>query len=131
MINSLVNHPKISLHTWATAQQAREKESEVLVTQSCLTLCNPIDCSSPGSSVHGISQARMLKWVAISSSRGSSRPRDQIRIPHLAGRFFTAEPLGRPHETAYSHLNINMSRQGNYGRNILSMFRFMSLSRRR
>ena len=61
MINSLVNHPKISLHTWATAQQAREKESEVLVTQSCLTLCNPIDCSSPGSSVHGISQTRILE----------------------------------------------------------------------
>ena len=44
--------------------------------QSCLTLCNLKDCSPPGSSVHGILQARTLEWVAISSSRGSSRPRD-------------------------------------------------------
>ena len=44
----------------------------VLVAKSCLTLCNPVDCSPPGSSVHGISQARILEWVAISSSRGSS-----------------------------------------------------------
>ena len=47
----------------------------------CLTLCNPMDCSPPGSSVYGISQARILKWVAISSSRGSSLPRDQTCIP--------------------------------------------------
>ena len=44
--------------------------------QLCLTLCDPMDCSLPGSSVHGISQARILEWVAISSSRGSSQPRD-------------------------------------------------------
>ena len=44
----------------------------VLVAKSCLTLCNLVDCSPPGSSVHGISQARILEWVAISSSRGSS-----------------------------------------------------------
>ena len=49
----------------------------VLVAQSCLTLCNPIDCSSPGSSVHGILQARILEWVAFPFSRGSSQPRDQ------------------------------------------------------
>ena len=46
------------------------------VTQSCPTLCNPIDCSLPGSSVHGIFQARTLEWVAISFSRRSSQPRD-------------------------------------------------------
>ena len=45
--------------------------------QSCPTLCDPMDCSPPGSSVHGVSQARTLEWVAISSSRGSSQPRDQ------------------------------------------------------
>ena len=50
------------------------------VTQSCPTLCNPMDCSRPGSSVHGISQARILDWVAISSSRGSSQPRDRTCI---------------------------------------------------
>ena len=48
----------------------------VLVAQSCPTLCDPMDCSLPGSSVHGILQARRLVWVAISSSKGSSRPRD-------------------------------------------------------
>ena len=51
-----------------------------LVTQSCPTLCKPMDCSLPGSSVHGISQAKILKWVAISFSRGSSQPRDQTHI---------------------------------------------------
>ena len=50
------------------------------VTQLCLTLWNPMDCSLPGSSVHGISQARILEWVAISSSRGSSGPRDRTCV---------------------------------------------------
>ena len=50
------------------------------VTQLCPILCNPTDCSPPGSSVHGILQARILEWVAISSSRGSSQPRDQTRV---------------------------------------------------
>ena len=49
----------------------------VFVAQSCPTLCDPTDCSPPGSSVPGIFQARMLEWVAISFSRGFSRPRDQ------------------------------------------------------
>ena len=50
------------------------------VSTLCLTLCDPTDCSRPGSSVHGISQARIVEWVAISFSRGCSRPRDQNRI---------------------------------------------------
>ena len=54
----------------------RKKESESEVAQSCLTLCNPMDCSLPGSSVHGIFQAIVLEWIAISFSRGSSQPRD-------------------------------------------------------
>ena len=57
--------------------------------QSCPTLCNPIDYSLPDSSVHGILQARTLEWVAISSSRGSSWPRDRTQIPCIAGRRFT------------------------------------------
>ena len=64
----------------------------VLVTKSCLTLGNPMDCSQPGSSVYGISQARILEWVAISFSRGSTQPRDRIWVSHIAGWFFT--PLG-------------------------------------
>ena len=61
----------------------------VLVTQSCLTLCDLRDCSLSGSSVHGILQARMLEWVAMPSSRGSSWPRGQTCISCIAGRFFT------------------------------------------
>ena len=51
-----------------------------LVFQSCPALCNSMDCSLPGSSIHGIFQARVLKWAVIYSSRGSSRPRDQTRL---------------------------------------------------
>ena len=60
--------------------------------QLCLTLCNSMDCGPPGYSVHGIPQEKSLEWVAISYSRGSSQPRDQIHICYvsaLAGRFFT------------------------------------------
>ena len=61
----------------------------MLVAQSCPTLCDPTDYSPLGSSVHGILQARVLEWVAVSFSRGSSRPRDRIRVSCLASRFFT------------------------------------------
>ena len=53
------------------------------------TLCDPKDCSLPGSSIHGISQARKLEWVAASFSRGSSQPRDQSQVSRVAGRRFT------------------------------------------
>ena len=55
----------------------------VSVAQSCLTLCDPRDCSLPGSSLHGILQARILEWVAMPSSRGSSRPRDGTRVSRI------------------------------------------------
>ena len=57
--------------------------------QSCTTLCDPMDCSPPGSSAHGIFQARLLEWVAISFSRGSSQPRDRTRVSRTAGKRFT------------------------------------------
>ena len=59
------------------------------VTQSCPTLGDPMDCSLSGSSVHGILQERILEWVAISFSRGSSRPRDGTWASCIAGRFFS------------------------------------------
>ena len=62
---------------------------KVLVAQSCPTLCVPVDCSLPGSSVHGILQERILEWVAISFSRGSSQSRDRNQVFCIAGRFFT------------------------------------------
>ena len=74
-----------------------------LSAQSCLTLRNPVDCSLPGSSVQGISQARMLEWVAISSSRGSSPPRNGTCISCTAGGFFTTEPVGKPVALLYPH----------------------------
>ena len=59
-----------------------------LLTQSCPTLWDPMDCSPPGSSVHGILQARILGWVAISFSRGSSQPRDRTQVSCIVGRCF-------------------------------------------
>ena len=60
-------------------------QMKVKVTQSCPTLCNPMDCI-----VHGILQARILEWVAFPSSNGSSQPRDQTQVSHIAGGFFTS-----------------------------------------
>ena len=62
---------------------------KVLVIQSCLTLCNPMDCSLSGPSVHGILQPRTLEWVAMPFSSGSSWPRDQTQVSCIADRFFT------------------------------------------
>ena len=58
------------------------------MAQLCPTLCNPMDSSLPGSSTHGIFQARVLEWAAISFSRGSSQPRDRIQVSHIADRPF-------------------------------------------
>ena len=68
----------------------------VLVAQSCPNLCDPMDCSPPGSSVHGVLLARILEWVAMPSSRGSSDPGIEPVSPALAGGFFTTEPPGKP-----------------------------------
>ena len=68
-----------------------------MCAQSCPTLCDPLDCSPPGFSVHGISQARILERVAISFPRGSSNPGTEhgsLISPALAGRFFTLCHLG-------------------------------------
>ena len=63
--------------------------SESEVAQSCLTLRYPMDCSLPGSSIHGIFQEIVLEWIAISFSRGSSRPRDGTQVPRILDRRFT------------------------------------------
>ena len=59
------------------------------VAQSCPTFCDPMVCSLPGSSVHGIFQAIVLEWIAISFSRGSSQPRDQTQVSRIVDRRFT------------------------------------------
>ena len=65
---------------------SKYEESENEIPQSCLTLCDPMDFSLPGSSAHGIFQARVLKWAAISFSRRSSQPRDRTQVSSTAGR---------------------------------------------
>ena len=75
------------LYFYTLGKRERKKESEV--SQSCLSLCDPMDYSLPHSSVHGIFQARILEWVAISFCRGSSGPRDRTRLSHIVGRCFT------------------------------------------
>ena len=66
-----------------------ETQIVCLVAQSCLSLCDPMDCSPPGSSVHGILQARRLEQVAMPSSRGFSQPRDQTQVSRVSGGFFS------------------------------------------
>ena len=66
-----------------------EYDSESEVAQSCPTLCDPMDCSLSGSSIHEIFQARVLEWIAISFSRGSSQPRNRTQVSRIAGRRFT------------------------------------------
>ena len=76
--------------------------------QSCLTLCDHMDCSPPGSSVHGILQARILEWVVMPSSRGSSWPTGGTWVScryYIAGRFFTTEPLRKPRVLNDVYLN--------------------------
>ena len=72
------------------AQKIIARGGGVLVAQLCLTVWDPVDCSLPGSCVHGILQASIPEWVAISSSRGSPRPRDRTLVSPFTGRFFTA-----------------------------------------
>ena len=69
--------------------------TRVSVAQSCPTLCDPMNCSPPGFSVHGMVQARILEWVAIPLSRGSSQPRDQTLVSCIAGRLFTVWATGK------------------------------------
>ena len=78
---------------------------------SCL-VCDPMDWSLPGTSVHGISQARILEWVAISFSRGSCQPKDQTYISFIAGGFFTAEPPVK-HPWFFSQILNMIQNRGN------------------
>ena len=75
-------------------QGRSEMGVKVVAAQSCLTLCDPMDCSPPGSSVFGILQARMLEWVAIPFFWGSSRPKDWTWVSYIAGGFLTIWATG-------------------------------------
>ena len=86
---------------------SKVKESEI--AQLCLTLCDSVDCSSPGFSTHGILQTRLLEWVAISFSRGSSRPRDQTRVSFCLLHWQVGSlPLAPPKKpSAFLHFTPN------------------------
>ena len=75
-------------------KKKEKKKVEVLVTQLHLTLCDSMDLTLPGSSVHGILQAKIVDCVAILFSRGSSQPRDWTRVFYIPGRFFTIWTTG-------------------------------------
>ena len=87
-------------------QQPKACESESEVTQSCLTLCNPMNCNLPGSSIHGIFQARVLEWVAI-SFRGSSRPRDRTQVSHIVSKML----YHLSHQGDYTRQRVNKSHE--------------------
>ena len=81
--------PTISVLYWAhLCMKCSLRKWKKKVVQSCPTLCDPMDCSLLGSSIHGLLQTRILEWVAISFSRGSSWPRDQTPVSCIAGRHF-------------------------------------------
>ena len=72
------------------------------------TLCDPMDCSPPGSSIHGILQTRTLEWVAISFSRGSSWPRDRTRVSRVVGRCFTIWATREVHTYIWVYIYIHI-----------------------
>ena len=82
-------------------------KAKAKVAQSCPILCDPMDCSPPGSSLHGIFQLRILEWVAISFSRGSSQPRDLTWASCIIRGFLTAEPPGKPFYCVIAGHNVS------------------------
>ena len=95
-----ITNVKVLCRLW-NSDHILEKKVKVLVSQSHLTLYDPMDCSPPGFSVHGILQVRILESIAISFSRGVSRLRDQIQVSCIAGGFFTIWATG---EALYSSI---------------------------
>ena len=88
---------KTFLCVWHFRLRLEWYEEVVVQSLSCVQFfCDPMDCSTPGSSVHGISQAGILEWVAISFSREFSKLRDRIPLSCIAGGFFTTEPQRSP-----------------------------------
>ena len=84
---------------WKESYDHPESESKIEMGQSCLTLCDPMDRSLPGSSIHGILQARMLEWVAFSSPADLPDPGIESRSPTLQADALPSEPPGKPMTT--------------------------------
>ena len=89
------------LATFHKTSQIQKRKKVKVRLLSCVRLCDPMDCSLPGSSVHGIFQAIVLKWIAISFSRGSSQPRGQTWVSHIVDTL-PSEPPGKYRK----HVNI-------------------------
>ena len=105
----------LKCRSWFSISEAKpESESVSGVAQSCPSLCDLVDCSPPGSSVHGILQTRILEWVAISFSRGSSWPRDRTQVSHIAGRCFNLWATGKPSRQSQVFYNSNKHLCGTY-----------------
>ena len=101
---------------------------KVLVTQLCPAFWNSMDCSPPGSSVHGILQGRILEWVAIPFSRGSSQPRDWTHVSWITGRFFSVWEYAshlyiQPVKT---HTASEVKAQGNLGTKRCRLYNFQA-----
>ena len=108
------------------------KESASEVAQPCLTLCDPMDCSLPGSSVHGIFQARVLEWTAISFSREPSQPRDRTWVSCVVDRRFTIwatrEAQYKISNSTRQHHLYNTCEYPLGGKNLSSLFFFKVFS---
>ena len=92
----------LTLRVLTCKNLALNQEVKVLVAQSCPTVCHPMGCSLPGSSIHGILQARRLEWRAISYSTGSSQPRDQTLCPlALQADSLSPEPSGMMEQNVF------------------------------
>ena len=93
----------------------KKTERKIVLEHDCVRakslspvrLCDPMDCSLPGSSVRGIFWARILEWVAMLSSRGSSQPRNWTQVFSIASRFFTTEPPGKSTDTSVQFSSVS------------------------
>ena len=108
-LDSVLKSRDITLLTEVHIGKAKRKLTPLYThaksLQSCPTLCDPTYCSPPGSCVHGILQARVLKWVAIPFSRGSSQPKDRTQGSRTAGWFFTSWATREALYTSYQVAN--------------------------
>ena len=102
---------------------------KMFFAQSCPTLCDPMDYNLPGSSVQGILHVRILEWVAIPFSRGSSQPRDQTQVSCIAGRFFTIwatrEALFMAYLSPIKSVGPQLNQDSGVGSHVLIFFLFV------
>ena len=109
----------------STHKYMQGKKVQALVALSCLTLHDLMDYSPTGSSIHGILQARILEWVAIPFSRGSSQSRDRSQVSCIAGQIFTIRPTRDLSKIMYLHVILNLG--GSFELNFLFFSSMLSI----